>query len=320
MNYLQLVNRTLLESGLDSAPLTSGNFAIPPDRMYDRLKHWVAEANRQMQRERQEYQTLVKEGVALVSPRFSFYDYNDIVPATLPQGDARSVDTNKLFTTAPAIFSTTTEGYSDITAVNNEVVSVDNPVNFALKIGEVINYPPPAPEAITRFKRWGTYNLTDQNATLDTLMTDVDTVHLTSMTFTVDSRNTADRRTIPYVPFDSSDFPEHGCWYGTPGEPRLFTKIPDGRLAFYPHPAYPIRIRFNYTKKIQELSAFDDIPTWLDEKWHDGIVYLAASYYGDYEDPKVSQRSYRRYWNAKQQMERELAPVPSFRPAQLWHY
>jgi len=316
LNYLELTNRVIDETGLDLGILSSSNFADPPNRMFIRLKNWVAEANREMQKERPEFQTLVKEGVALVSPRFSFYDYNDIVPTTLPQGAAESVDTEHLFSTAPAIFSSTTEGYSDIIQVNSDSVATDNPVNFALKIGEVINYPPGDPDAIVRFKRWGTYNLTDQNATLDTLLTDVGTVHLDTMTYTVDSTTYASARPIQYVPF--FDFPEYGCYYHTPGEPKLFTKMPDGRFAYYPHPAYPIRLRFRYTVDVNELVAWDDEPEWLDPKWHEGIVYLAASYFGDYEDPKVAQRCFRRWWNTKQQMERELAPVPGFNPIRMW--
>lgn len=318
MNYLQILNRTLEETGLDAAPLSQANFASPPDRMYTRLKNWVAEANREMQKERPETQTLVKEGVAMVSPRFTFYDYNDIVPTTLPQGAAESTETERVFSTAPAIFTTAEEGYSDIVQVNSGAVSVDNPVNFALRLGEVINYPADDPAAIVRFKRWGTYNLTDQNNAMDTLLTDVGLVYLTEMSYVVDSTTNPGTRKICYVPFTSSEFPEYGCWYATAGEPRIFTKMPDGRFAFYPHPAYPIRVRFTYSEKMNELVNYDDVPTWLDEKWHEGIAYLAASYFGDYENPKVAQRCFRRYYNTKIQMERELMPTPTFQPICMW--
>jgi hypothetical protein len=315
--YLDLVNMTIDETNLDLAQLTSSNFANPPDRMFTRLKKWVREAESQMRKERPDSYALTKTGVALVSPRFSFYDYNDVVPTTLPQGDAQSAETDVTFTTGPALFTSTTEGYSDITAFNGNPVNIENPINFDFRVGEMILYPDDnTPNAVTRFKEWGTYNFVDQSAPLDTPNTDVDYIHKTSMEVTVDSTNQVGWTPMKYVPH--SAFPLHECLYGTAGVPRQYTQLPNGRWAFWPRPAYPVRVRFRYSAKEPDLTNWDDVPEWLDPRWHQGIVYLAAHYYGSYENPQVAQRAFKRYWDTKQQMERELNPEPSFRPIRMW--
>jgi hypothetical protein len=317
MNNLELVNGVIVESGVDLAELTSANFAAPPDKMFTRIKRMVRQANKQMQLERDEYFTRVKEGVALVSPRFEFYDYLDLVPTTLPEGVAVSAETEHDFTTAPAIFSTATTGFSDITAVDGTAVGIDNQMNFQLKIGENILYPDAtAPDASTRFKRWGTYNFTDQNATLDTILTDVSDIHLDTMRYTVDSLEDAGNRPIQYVPL--FDFPDH-CWYDSPGQPRVFTQDATGRYAFWPHPAFPIRLRFKYTASVEDLILFDDEPTWLRTQWHEAIMWLAVKYFAEYiQNPALEQRAYRRWNNTKQQMERNEMPTAGFNPVRMW--
>lgn len=317
MNYLELVNSAIVESNADLAELTSANFASPPDKMFTRFKRWVRQANKQMQLERDEYFTRVKEGVAYVSPRFEFYDYQAIVPSTPAQGVCVSAETDHVFTTAPVISTGADTGYSIITAVDGNPVSIEDQVRFNLKIGENILYPDDTnPEASTRFKRWGTYNFTDQNAVLDTDLTDVSDIHLDTMRYVVDSQTPTGEQRLTYTPF--YDFPDHHL-YDTPGQPRIFTQLPTGRYALWPHPAYPIRLRFRYTAAVNDLEAWDDTPEWLREQWHEGIVWLAVKYYAEnVQNPALEQRAWRRWNNTKQQMERNEMPTAGFNPVRMW--
>lgn len=55
MNYLELVNTAIRESGVDLDELTAGTFASPSDRMHVRFKDWVARGWKELQLERDEW-------------------------------------------------------------------------------------------------------------------------------------------------------------------------------------------------------------------------------------------------------------------------
>lgn len=315
--YLDLVNFVVRESGQDLAELTSGEFASPPDRMYEKIKNWVRQAARQIQLERNEWEFRRKEGVALLYPRIEFYDL--LSSGGTPDGDAVSTETDKAFATGPAIFTSSETGFSDIIGLPNTTSPINaiNRLNFRLRMGETINFGGTPVDCSYRFKRWGTYNLTDQNYPLDTDLSDVSTIDLNTMTVLPDTTTDTVTRTLQFVPWEKIN----DSWWSdiaSLGTPQFYTKTPNGRFMFYPKLDQPMRFRFEYTSTEDELTNATDTPSWLPEKWHDGIGWLATSYYGDFEDPKVAQRAFRRWWNIKQQMERDIMPVVSLSPLRMW--
>lgn len=88
---------------------------------------------------------------------------------------------------------------------------------------------------------------------------------------------------------------DKGLYTDHTGKPHKFTKLPDGRLRFWPTPDKTYTVRGDYYKPIQYLTDDNDIPD-LPTNFHMVIPYYAIQKYGDYEeDPTVIQIAAQRY-------------------------
>lgn len=325
MNFLELVNMVIEESGVDDEQLTALNFhnARQYGPIYERFKKWVVQAWNDIQEERDEWTWKTGTGIALLRPRLRFYDAISLGGS--PVGDAESGETGVKLGLSPPIYTNAdqTEGYADIIGqpTLGDTLGGDNSLYANLRMGEPILFPDKAsPSASYRFFGWGDYNFTDQQLPLDTDLSDVAHVHQQSLRILPDDISSGgDGMSIPYVPFSDwqlriPDTSEH-----PPGTPEYYTQNIQGRFIFNSALDKPYRVKFNYTKRPQKLENYNDIPQGLPVEQHANIAWRALEKYGEYHQRAgVVARARREYMKFKDRQERRETPLFHFDSGVSW--
>ena len=304
MNYLEITNEVIAESGIEDELLTSGTFptaqSIAP--IYRKIKKWVVDAWLDIQDERDNYTWQTGTAIVVLRPRISFYDATDLGGGTWT-GNSVSSQTNVELAFAPPFYTDVgnTEGYADIVGspTTADTLGDDNTLNEPLRIGENIFFPDTlTPNSSYRFKGWGSYNFLDQNEPLDTILTDIADVHHKTVRILSDNSDSTQEFPIQYTPYNDWQY-DSVYSYSAPACPMSFTQDTTGRFIFDGPLDKPYRLKFDYTKKPQILTVYSDIPEGLRSEAHMAIVWKALEKYGEYDQrPAVvarARREYKRY-------------------------
>lgn len=324
MNYLDLVNETIREAGIEDEYLTSLNFAnaeaLAP--MYGKVKRWVNQAWNGIQLERDDYRWQTGSGMVLLRPRLRFYDAADLGAGTF-SGNAITGETGIEFALSPPIYTDTaeTEGYADVIGqpTTNDGLGDDNALYANLRQGENIYFPDTdTPHSTYRFFGWGEYNFLDQNEPLDTNLSDIAEIHQTTLRVISDFSDNAQGTPLVYLPYN--EWQLKLPWVSdAPGTPTSYTQNIQGKFIFNPPLDRPYRVKFNYTRKPQVLVAYNDIPQGLKAELHEIIVWKALRKYGEYDQrPGVQARADREIKAVMRRQERHDLPVPHFDPGVNW--
>lgn len=301
MNYLELTNAVITESGIEDELLTSVTFptaeGIAP--IYRKVKKWVADAWVDIQDERDNYTWQTGTALVVLRPRISFYDATDLGGGTWT-GNSVSGETNVELAFAPPFYTDAgnTEGYADIigSPTSGDALGDDNTLSQALRMGENIFFPDNlTPNSSYRFKGWGSYNFLDQNEPLDTVLTDIADVHHKTVRVLSDNSSYTQDFPLQYIPYNDWQYhPTYG--YVAPACPFSYTQDIAGRFIFNGPLDKPYRLKFDYTKKPQTLVLYNDIPTGLRTAAHEAIVWKALEKYGEYDQrPAVVTRARQEY-------------------------
>lgn len=86
---------------------------------------------------------------------------------------------------------------------------------------------------------------------------------------------------LPWSEFNG--FYDSGQWNDSSGRPQFCALAPDGTLRFFPKADVEYKIKYQYRKDYQPLTADATIPQ-MPDKFHMLIVWLALSYYGGSAD------------------------------------
>lgn len=309
MDYLELVNRAILEAGKDMDALTSVNFASPPSgRMYERFKNWVNESYVQLQMARDEWEfktgratvdlypaVYVEEGNRATAPAAG-YEYEgdetefsfDVVQ-TITQSGAWASGTAK----ATLYFTTESDGDFRFDEQYNELA------------------PTPAAD-IFRIKGWGRYNFK-----LDGQVTDM--LEPLTETFMVQDSD-PDSLGLQEVVYVDWDVWQHSVnsLVGARGMPIYMTTSPDGSLEFYPRPDKHYQLHFSYTVDDLSMSAYNDTPTTIPERYHMAIVWAAVMKAGMYDrDRAIVARAQAEYKFYRDRLEKNQMPRMNFAPSRF---
>lgn len=325
MNYLDLVNFVIRESGIQDEELTSGTFAtatvLAP--IYGKIKYWVNQAWKDIQEEKQEYKWQTGKGVALLRPRLRFYDAINLGGGSF-SGNCQTAESKISFATSPPIYfsGSTTEGYVDIIGQPENINTLDSSNTFhgELRVGENIYYPNlQTPSATFRFQSWGEYNFTDQNEPLDTPVTDVGHIHRVPITLLPDdAAQGAQGLVVPYKPFDEWEVAIPAV-YPQPASPLYWTETTQGKLIFTSPLDRPYRVSFSYTKKPQQLSSYNDIPQGLDVEKHEYIGWKAVEKYAEYQQRAgVAARASKEIAKFRNRLDKTDVPIISVNPKIRW--
>lgn len=297
MNYLQMVNKAATLSGVEIDELTSSNFASTTDNLSKRFKTFVADAWRDLQIERDEWEFKSATGSTTIYPRVLIEngDRSTAPPANSEfEGD-----------TTTANFTVLSSTLLDGTWLGGNAVAwldLDDLTISSLLFGEVYDEVDPDPLNVNVFtiKGFGTFDVLGDLS---------DGWEVNKSSFSIQSPTTPNSKRLKWISwaeYQQVDNANNGIF----GEPTAITEAPGGTFQLYPHPNQSYRLAFEYTKAPHELSSYDDTPEGLPLNYHDAIVYRAMMYYADFDSkPHVFARAERRYNLLKNRLEKNLMPT-----------
>lgn len=308
--YLELINKAVKEAGVDLDPLSSSDFANPPNKMHSRFKDWIYDAWKEIQMERNEWEFKTKRATINILPKILVQNGDRSVA---PPVDSEFIgnDTGTTFTVkavdlhSGAWASATAEATLDI-------LSLDGEYKFNEYFDEVS--PTPANLDVFRVKGWGRYNL--DSLVSDLSEPDISTFYIQdSGGSTYQTNNdSANLEKLIYVPWPSwSNYYEEAL--GGRGIPRYFTTTPDGLYDFWPRLDKEYTLHFTYLAQPSTLSAYTDTLSGIPEEYEDIVVWKAVIFYAEFDRAMdVLQRANKRYLFYKFRMERNEMPVVAFGP------
>lgn len=300
MNYLQLVNRTIFEAGVELDELTSGNFASPSDPMYRRFKNYVRDAWFELQMSRNEWEFKVKQAMVEIRPRVLVTNGNRTLAP--PVDSVYEGDTSENLFTVKAVTllsgawaAGTAQAYLDLDDLSA------NQWTFGETFDEVD--PDPANVNVFKLKWYGQYDLVEDIT---------DAFEINKSSFYIQNVDGTNRRRLQWVSWETFQQMANASGSGFFGEPTFITETQEGKWDVFPRPAIQQRIWFDYTAVPQELSAATDTPL-LPTEYHEIIIWQALMNYGDYDEkPQVFQRAERRMKRYQNVLEFNKLPTLSF--------
>jgi hypothetical protein len=299
LNYLQLVNKVIQESGKEQNELDMTTWGQPEAgrRLYPRIKRYVSDAWRELQMSRNEWEFKNKEITTLILPRFLV----DGVVFTSPSiGPAPGVvykgqDTGLVITVVDVLPGPETdEFYVDFSA--------DGGYNRAL-IGEVFEETAPnAGDSSFVYRGRGAYRLRD----LDPLMREP------SWSTFIGYQGESTPTPIRFIPWENWLYKEISYTTSTRSAPSFVSQDYKGDLVFYPQTLSPVNVNFVYDTAPQELDLPTDVPltNLLPAEYHEWIAWIALGMLARYDkDPDLLAHADKNVSFYKNRAERNLMPV-----------
>lgn len=273
MDYLQLVNKAILESGSEMDELTYDNWnsAEAGRRIYPRIKRAVAEAWKFIQISRDEWEFNSKEMFTRVYPRLKYIDGYSAGGAPAPGAIFEGSDSKFRFVVREV---RTLEGSWDDGDAEGWV-EFEQPLQGHRTItGEsfVEVEPFPANAAFVYIEKAG-YNFKDVDPTLREIQ----------WATAVASRGTLSPVPVRYVPWRNWAYKELSFVSGSSSVPTHFSQDYKGDVVFYPQTLDPFDISFIYDRAPQELVEAEDIPHGLDEEFHEWIAWEGLKSFARYD-------------------------------------
>ena len=294
--YIELVNKTLRQAGVELDELDVADFATPPDPMYVRFKEWVKDAWFDEQLSRKDWEFSQKIGQMDIRPRILVVDGDRSVAP--PVDSVFEGDTSLLSLTVKDV---TLLSGTWLAGTAEAILDLDDLESNSYVFGETFDETDPTPANVDVFKiKWyGTYDLITDTATSFEVNK--------SSFYVLDPETGADRRRLNWVSYEQFQqlANQHVGYFGAP---VAITETPDGTYDFYPRPSKQYRITYTFTTVPQELTDDDDVPISPVE-YHDIIVWRALTYYADYADkPQVKARAEGRWQLYKNRLDVNKLP------------
>lgn len=302
MDYLALVNKVALESGMEQGELTPATWisAEAGRRRWPQIKDWVRSAWQDLQMERNEWEFKNKEITTVINPRIVVDDIVSSAPSIGPApGVKYKGQDSGLELTVITIQSGANLGdfYIDFSSTGQW--------NRAT-LGEVFEeLSPNAGDSSFVYRGRGAYRLND----LDPLMREPrwDTF------VGYQGRNTP----IPiiYMPWENWIYKELSYTTTTRSAPSFVSQDYKGDLTFYPQTLSPFSVNFVYPTAPQMLENYDDVPLTilLPFEYHEWISWRALEKLARYDkNPDLLAYAQSESTFYKTRAERNLMPLPSW--------
>lgn len=311
MNYLDLVNRAIFESGVDLDELTSVNFASPPRTiMYARFKNWVNDAYREILQKRREWYTLQERTILTLSPRVGV---RSVVGAIVAGDELQGRDSGVRFIVS-AVYSDAADPDQDVVLEGTYIL----PLSGHFQEGESLTRISPNPlVGVAVVERAMGYNLTDyipslKEADLDSFMV----TDLPNNTFGDAQPGTPQPiYNVIYDNWYAKAFPE----FAYLGKPMYVTENAEGLVEFWPRPDQQYNYMFAYSKVVPSLALYNDLPRYVPDDYQMAIVWKAVMKYARFDNKDklfLNARDEFRFYNNK--LEEEKLPQPRMGPNLFW--
>lgn len=266
MNYLELVNKGIEESGVALDPLTSIDFDSPQgSKMYTRFKTWVADSWKELQTDGKESFFSSAVVVASLRPRirvFNLFALTAIAGKQYFDGNGNVIEVAAV---GPHMSGDATlgtyKGFLDIVNLGGEWDALD--------LGTVWTEDTldPDPNVFTLNSFVG-YSIAEIDPTIQTLTTQ-------PIILKIDG---AENEVI-HTPWKAWRHPLKNEY----GVPTLYTMGPDGYLYFYPNLSEDATLVAFGNTIPQVLTQSTDVPAGLLPAYHDIIYWGAVRKYANYE-------------------------------------
>lgn len=302
MNYLTLVNETIREAGITLDALTSSDFASTTDPMKVRFKNWVAQAWREIQMDRGEWEFLTKEANVIISPRM-YVELGDRATAPASGYTYTTTETDVDF---EVVGVTTLSGDWSAGTAAAYIDFID--ATGAFKFNETADETSPTSANLDVFtiRDWGRYDLS-------TLVDDLDEPNVrnffiqeTGGSSDQDNTSSTELTPLPFIAWDT--FRNNYENSSITGKPILFTQAPNGDYDVYPRPDKQYLLKFSYVTAPVGLSAYTDTPV-IDDKFQWAIVWRAVMFWAQYDrQVDAESRAFKNYRFYKRQLDKYLKP------------
>ncbi len=311
MNYLELVNLAIQESGKEIDELTEDNFDsdFAGKRIYPRFKRAVAEAWKAIQIRRNEWEFSTAEFSRTIYPRIVVSNV-DITTGSGPEAGTKykGQDSGIVFTvvniqnyTTPALGMDNDNTYQVVEFITDDGTNgrvypgelfVETEPNDG---GSEFNYVERAGYKLSEFNEfarephWGSFVAYQDNAT-----------------------------SVPvrYIPWENWVYKEISYTTSTQSAPAYVSQNYNGELVFYPQTLSPFGLQFICDLAPQKLIAWDDTPSLklLPAELHDWIAYEALERIANFDkDPDLEAYAKKQGAPYRRKAERSLMPLISFK-------
>lgn len=337
--YLTLVNDAIRESGVDLNEINTADsgaeFASPSDALQIRFKHWVNEAYRELQLERQQYESAVVQVYKPLRPRIRID--TTATPDVTALTDYVLGEESEAFAQVVAKADGTGTWTSGTYYGHLELDNIDG----RFKFGETLDRANSSGTVQTAnwcaYVGFGRYNLQNAFRSNDTTAP----IGNAYSVFQPDLNSMFLHEGVEEQALDSSEYDNDATLLSKKiyflswnqwmqlgyedetadfrGVPEYCTKTPDGLYDFYPRPNTEYRLSYLAQMAIDELSAYTDTPDNLPADYHYAIVWRAVMYYAEYDDKnEVFRRAERRFMYYKLRMEELLMPRITWGPNRIY--
>lgn len=312
MNYRELVNEAIRESGTKLTLLSTGSdFTNPSDPMQIRFKNWVARAWKEIQMSRGEWHYMTKSAVFNLSPRIYVENgsratapaagYTYTTNETLVDMEVLSVDT-----LSGSWSLGTAKAYIDLLTLDG---------NYKLRETADETSPDITETDVFTIMDRGKYDLVDYVADLDEIQQENFYVQSTGNSTSQDNDSNANLYKLQFVPWA-----QWNNWIRiTPinGQPMYYTQNPEGLYMFWPDLNKQYTFKVNYITAPVSLSVEADEPD-IPEQYHDVVVWRAVMFWAQYDQrPQDELTAFKNYRFYKRQLDRYKKPNISFQESKF---
>ena len=294
MQYIDLVNKVIDESGKENKPLTLGDWdsAESGRRLYPRIKRLVREAWKMLQMKRNEWEFNSGEMVVTISPKMKFM--GGTKAAGEPAVSSVWIGRQSGFTfevTAIASEADWVEGdaYGQLQFITNSTVA---PV-----VGEIFDED--GDDGVLEYTGTGSYKI----------LFGPGRVREPRWNTVQAKRPGQAYSSLVFVPWNQ--FLLGGLSYGSDTSvPYYFSQDYMGDLVFYSQTLQPFTLSFVYDMSPQDFTDPEDIPEGLPEEYHDWIAWEALMNLARFDkDPDLFVYAQSMATVYRQRAERSLMPL-----------
>jgi hypothetical protein len=305
MNYLQLVNKAIVESKLEQNELTADTWASSEAgrRVYPRFKRAVAEAWRLIQMDRNEWEFSTAELTSLLLPRILVDGVFDVDVGKKYKGEDSGLELTVISIstyTSPLLNMEADTSYKMIE------FSADGGYNRAL-IGESFQeLTPVLGGSYFTYRGRAPYKLSEFSEFARE-------PHWSSFIAYQDDQTPTPVR---YIPWENWVYKELSYTTSTRSEPSFVSQDYNGNLVFYPQTLSPFTINFVCDLAPQELVEYTDTPSLklLPAEYHEWISWEALESIARFDkNPDLLAYANKYTTRYRRKAERSLMPLISFR-------
>lgn len=298
MNYLQLVNKTLDESGkeLDNLTLLTWSSAEAGRKIYPKVKRWVAEAWKQILIDRNEWEFNTAELTTVVYPRLKYQSGSDTV-APVVGSEWRGANSD----TVISVREVTIDGGTWLAGSAYGQIEFDVISGTNIEAGELFNEEGGLGEF--EYLEKGSYDFLNVRSTVREPRWD---------SF-VAGKGTAYPNPVVYVPWNNYVYKTYSFVGTSQSVPNFVSQDFEGKLVFYPQPLAPFTISFVYDVAPQGLVDPEDVPDKLPAEYHEWIAWRALTFLARFDkDPDLFAFADSMDTKYRRSAERNLMPIPSW--------